>query len=73
MLVDYDYNDKIGIAARVSQAEQTGGTDYEKFTIAPNYSITDNLGAIIEFSDIEDNSLANPDSTEVAVELTYTF
>jgi len=73
LLVDYDYNDKIGIAARVSQAEQAGGTDYEKFTIAPNYAITENLGAIIEYSDIEDNSLATSDSTEIAVELTYTF
>jgi len=73
LLVDYDYNDKIGAALRFSNAELGGGNDYEKFTIAPNYAITDNLGAIIEYSDIEDNSLANPDSSEIAVELTYTF
>ena len=44
--------------------------DYEKFTIAPNYAITDSLGAIFEYSDVEDNQ-AN--SKMYAVELTYTF
>jgi hypothetical protein len=73
ILFDYDYTDKIGVALRFSNEEQAGGQDYEKLTIAPNYAITDNLGAILEFSDIEDKASANPDSTVVAVELTYTF
>ena len=45
-------------------------TDYEKFTIAPNYAITESLGAIIEYSDVDD---AGTDSELYAVELTYTF
>jgi len=70
VLADYDYNDKIGVAVRLSKEEESATVDYEKITIAPNYSITDNLGAILEFSDIERN---NADSNQVAVELTYTF
>jgi hypothetical protein len=70
VLADYDYTDKIGVAVRISKEEESATVDYEKITIAPNYSITDNLGAILEFSDVERN---NVDSTELAVELTYTF
>jgi len=71
-LADYDINDKLGVAIRVSSNEQdlNGGSDYEKFTIAPNYAITDSLGAIVEFSDIDD---AGTDSNIFAVELLYTF
>jgi hypothetical protein len=72
LLADYDINDKWGVAVRLSNAEQIGNTgDYEKFTIAPNYAITESLGAIIEYSDIEDGN--NNKSEEYAVELTYTF
>jgi len=70
VLVDYDYNDKIGAAIRFSNNEQAGSADYEKLTIAPNYSITDNLGAILEYSDVDD---AGTKSDNFAVELTYTF
>jgi hypothetical protein len=70
VLVDYDYNDKIGAAIRFSNNENNGGTEYEKLTIAPNYSITENLGAIFEYSDI-DNAGAKSDN--YAIELTYTF
>jgi len=71
ILADYDVNDKLGVALRLSSNEKvnTGG-DYDKFTIAPNYAITESLGAILEFSDIDD---AGTDSEEYAVELTYTF
>ena len=69
-LADYDFNDKLGAALRVSSNEQEGGTDYEKITIAPNYAITDSLGAILEYSDIDD---AGTDSNLLAVELLYTF
>ena len=70
VLADYDYTDKIGVALRISKEELDASNDYEKITIAPNYSITDNLGAIIEFSDVESSGA---DSNELAVELTYTF
>jgi len=74
LLADYDVNDKLGVAVRLSNHEQANGTtksaDYEKFTIAPNYAITESLGAIIEYSDIDD---AGADSELYAVELTYTF
>jgi hypothetical protein len=69
-LADYDITDKLGVALRVSSNELDGGGDYEKFTIAPNYSITDSLGAIVEYSDIDD---AGTDSNIFAVELLYTF
>jgi hypothetical protein len=70
LLADYDFNDKLGVAVRFSQNEQGDDADYEKFTIAPNYAITDSLGAILEYSDVDNN---NADSEEYAVELTYTF
>ena len=44
--------------------------DYDKITIAPNYAITDSLGAIIEYSDIDQGTI---DVNELAIELTYTF
>ena len=70
LLADYDFSDKIGVAVRLSNQEQGADGDYEKLTIAPNYAITDSLGAILEYSDIEDNG---NDSEEYAVELTFTF
>jgi hypothetical protein len=69
VLADYDVNDKLGVAVRLSSEEQSSG-DYDKFTIAPNYAITESLGAILEYSDIDD---AGTDSENYAVELTYTF
>ena len=67
-----DFNDKVGVAVRFSNNEQStvDQGDYEKFTIAPNYAITDSLGAILEYSDVENN---NNKTEEYAVELTYTF
>jgi len=70
ILADYDFSDKLGVAARLSSQEQPGEGDYDKFTIAPNYAITESLGAILEYSDVDD---AGIDSEEYAVELTYTF
>jgi hypothetical protein len=70
ILADYDVNDKLGVALRLSSEELTATTDYDKFTIAPNYAITESLGAILEFSDVDNNG---NDSEEYAVELTYTF
>jgi len=72
LLADYDFNDKVGVAVRFSNNEQAtvDQGDYEKFTIAPNYAITESLGAIFEYSDVENN---NNKTEEYAVELTYTF
>ena len=70
ILADYDFSDKLGVAVRLSSQEQVGEGDYDKFTIAPNYAITESLGAILEYSDVDD---AGIDSEEYAVELTYTF
>jgi len=72
LLADYDFNDKLGVAVRFSNNEQSAVDqgDYEKFTIAPNYAITESLGAIFEYSDVE-NHLDK--SEEYSVELTYTF
>ena len=76
-LADYDVTDKLGVAVRVSSNETqrivngaVAGGDYEKLTIAPNYAITESLGAIIEYSDID---VAGEDSNLFAVELLYTF
>ena len=70
VLVDYDVSDKLGVAFRYSSEETSQDNDYDKFTIAPNYAITESLGAIIEYSDIEENTT---DSNFLAVELTFTF
>ena len=71
-LADYDINDKLGVAVRVSGNEQdlNNGQDYDKLTIAPNYAITDSLGAILEYSDIDEG---NDDYNLFAIELLYTF
>ena len=71
LLADYDFNDKVGVAFRISSNEtETNNEDYDKITIAPNYSFTDSLGAIIEYSDIDQGTT---DVNQLAVELTYTF
>jgi hypothetical protein len=82
LLADYTVNDKIGVALRISSNETelvsrnpgaaAAGTyaDYDKVTIAPRYAITDNLGAILEYSDAD---LGDDDEDLLAIELTYTF
>jgi hypothetical protein len=70
VLADYDFNDKLGVAVRVSSNEIDASSDYSKVTLAPNYAITESLGAIVEYSDVEN---AGTDSNEFAVELLYTF
>jgi hypothetical protein len=56
----------------VLSSEELAGNagDYDKVTIAPNYAITESLGAILEYSDVDNRGT---DSEEYAVELTYTF
>jgi hypothetical protein len=71
ILADYDVNNKLGVALRLSSEELAANAgDYDKLTIAPNYAITESLGAILEYSDVDN---AGADSEEYAVELTYTF
>lgn len=72
ILADYDVNEKLGIAIRYSEWDQSNTTSADKLTFAPNYAITDSLGAIVEFSTTEADGEAN-DLDEVAIELTYTF
>jgi hypothetical protein len=69
-LADYSVSDKMAVALRLSSNEVSSTLDYDKLTIAPRYSITESLGAILEFSDID---LGTEDANQVAVELTYTF
>jgi len=71
LLLDYDINDKLGVALRYSEWETGAATESDKITFAPNYAITDSLGAIVEFSAEEASSGDEEDS--IAVELTYTF
>jgi predicted porin len=83
LLLDYDFTDKLGGAIRYSAYEESvsaaGVTrNATKFTIAPNYAITDNLGVIAEYSKVDlDSDPATPtvsaDYDYLAVELTYTF
>jgi hypothetical protein len=71
ILADYDVNNKLGVALRLSSEELAANAgDYDKLTIAPNYAITESLGEILEYSDVD---IAGNDSEEYAVELTYTF
>ena len=76
LLADYDVNDKFGFAVRFSNNENGANDDYESLTIAPNYAITDSLGAIFEYSDFEGADTTGGNAAEgeaYAVELTYTF
>ena len=71
ILADYDFNDKFGIAVRYSEWEESMLlVENEKLTIAPNYAITDSLGAILEYSATDDG---DNDQDLLALELTYTF
>ena len=72
VLADYDVNDKLGFAVRYSKWEtDTKGSESDKLSFAPNYAITDSLGAIVEFSSLEKADGQEDDT--FAVELTYTF
>jgi hypothetical protein len=70
VVVDYDVSDKLGVAVRYSSNETGDETDYDKITLAPNYSITESLGAILEYSDVDNGGV---DSEEIALELLFTF
>lgn len=71
LLADYDFNDKFGAAFRISSNETDDqNLDFDMITIAPNYSLTDSLGVILEYNDIDQGTI---DQNQLAVELTYTF
>jgi len=75
ILADYTVSEKLAVALRLSSNEQDTGApgtdpDYDKITIAPRYQITDSLGAILEFSDIDNGT---NDEDLLALELTFTF
>jgi hypothetical protein len=70
VVVDYDVSDKLGLGLRYSSNETGDETDYDKITLAPNYAITESLGAIIEYSDVDNGGV---DSEEIALELLFTF
>jgi hypothetical protein len=72
LLLDYDVSKVLGVAVRYSQWDTTANNDADQITVAPNYSITDNLGAILEYSNLND-SHSGLDQDTIAVELTYTF
>jgi hypothetical protein len=74
ILADYDINDKMGIAVRFSEWDEIarGSTnESDQITIAPNYAITDSLGAILEYSSSEVTGGDETDS--LALEVTFTF
>jgi hypothetical protein len=71
-LVDYDVSDKLGVAVRYSSYEESASVDVDQITIAPNYAITESLGAILEYSDVSHDT-PDSDSDTIALELTYTF
>jgi len=73
VLADYDISEKLGMVFRVSSNEQDiagVSSDYEKVTIAPNYALSDSLGVILEYSDVENASV---DGNELALEFLFTF
>jgi hypothetical protein len=71
VIADYDVSDKLGVALRISSNELDGNNDYETVTIAPNYSLTDSLGVILEYSDIDTGT--GGDANALALEVTFTF
>jgi hypothetical protein len=67
-LVYYSFGDA-GITLRYSDVDYNG-VDYEKFTISPSYSFSDNVFGLLEASFVEDG---NNSTTELAAELIYSF
>jgi hypothetical protein len=67
-LVYYSFGDA-GITLRYSDVDYDG-TDYEKFTISPSYSFSDNVFGLLEASFVE---FGGESTTELAAELIYSF
>jgi hypothetical protein len=69
LLANYTINDNAAITVRYSE-QDIAGAQFERLTISPSYSFTDNLGALIEFSTGEVNGV---DEDIFAIETTFTF
>lgn len=67
----YTVNDSLGLTLRYSE-EKIGTTDYDKFTISPNYAISEDLLGVLEYS-AQDSSVAGGDEDYFGIELLYTF
>ena len=67
----YTVNDSLGLTLRYSE-EEIGTTDYDKFTISPNYAISEDLLGVLEYS-AQDSSVAGGDEDYFGIELLYTF
>jgi hypothetical protein len=71
ILGNYSLNDDTSITVRRSESCLPGDTlDFEKTTVALNYSISDNLGSVIEYSDSE---TGGADSDTIAVKGIFSF
>ena len=79
VIADYDVTNQLGVALRYSEWETLDASNNtvqtDKISFAPNYALTDSLGAIIEFSteEVSGGTKDGDDVDSVAVELTYTF
>ena len=69
MFLAYYSFDSAGITFRYSDIETDNG-DYDKFTISPSYTFSDNVLGLIEVSFVDDGA---SDPTEVAAEVIFTF
>jgi len=71
ILANYSLNDDTSITVRRSEVcASTDDDDFEKTTVALNYSISDNLSTVIEYSDSE---LGGEDSDTIAIEGIFSF
>jgi hypothetical protein len=71
ILANYSLNDDTSITVRRSEVcAATPAADFEKTTVALNYSISDNLSSVIEYSDSE---TAGADSDTIAVKGIFSF
>jgi len=72
IVADYDVSDVLGVSVRYSDEDDVNGAGAEgdQISIAPNYSITDSLGAILEYTS---SNVGDADSDGIALELTFTF
>jgi hypothetical protein len=72
VVADYDISDVLGVSVRYSDEDNADGAGNEgdRLSIAPNYSITDSLGAILEYTTA---NVGDDDWDSISLELTFTF
>ncbi len=76
-MVAIPVNDQLGVTLRTSalsvdNAAGAAVTDIEKWTVAPTYSVNDNLGLVLEYNNSEDKT-TGIESSQVALEAIVTF